>query len=114
MDLAHRRTDPSPGCDGSCEARSDPMVDTSSPQEHRRRLAAITVGDGLGYSASVEADESGSLDRLRRLFAELIEPRVEAFASRLCKTTSDGLLAVFRSALAAVEHVRHRGGVVCR
>jgi TolB-like protein/class 3 adenylate cyclase len=83
------------------------MDETAIRQDHQRRLAAITVGDVVGYSALMEADENGTLDRLKRLFADLIEPSVAAFDGRLFKTTGDGFLAEFNSALAAVEHARH-------
>lgn len=83
------------------------MDDTAIRQDHQRRLAAIMAGDVVGFSALVETDERGTLDRLKRLFVDLIEPSVAAFDGRLFKTMGDGFLAEFRSALAAVEHARH-------
>ena len=39
-----------------------------------RRLAAILAADVVGYSRLVRADEEGTIDALRRLRAELIDP----------------------------------------
>lgn len=73
----------------------------------QRRLAAITAGDVVGYARLMEADEAGTLARLRTLFDELVGPSVAAFDGRIFKTMGDGFLAEFKSALAAVEHARH-------
>jgi TolB-like protein len=83
------------------------MDETAIRRDQQRRLAAITAGDVVGYSTLIEADESGTLDRLKRLFADHVEPSVAAFDGRLFKTMGDGFLAEFGSALAAVEHARH-------
>ncbi len=72
-----------------------------------RRLAAITAADIAGYSGRMEADEAGTLARLRTLFDEVVTPSIAAFDGRLFKTMGDGFLAEFRSALGAVEHARH-------
>lgn len=74
---------------------------------NRRRLAAITAADIVGYSGRMEADEAGTLERLRALFDETVVPSVAAFDGRLFKTMGDGFLAEFKSALGAVEHARH-------
>jgi adenylate cyclase len=41
-----------------------------------RRLAAILAADVAGYSRLIGADEGGTLDRLRALHRELIDPKI--------------------------------------
>lgn len=40
-----------------------------------RRLAAILAADVVGYSRLMGADEAGTLAHLKRLRAEVIEPK---------------------------------------
>ncbi|HEX9768095.1 MAG TPA: adenylate/guanylate cyclase domain-containing protein [Kiloniellales bacterium] len=68
-----------------------------------RRLAAILTADVIGYSRLVSEDEAGTLDRVRKLRKELIEPAVEAHEGRIVKPVGDGLLAEFVSAVEAVR-----------
>jgi len=70
----------------------------------RRRLAAILAADVVGYSRLIEADEAGTRARLRSLQSELIGPRIEADGGRIVKTTGDGLLVEFPSAVDAVRN----------
>ena len=69
----------------------------------QRRLAAILVADVVGYSRLIEADEEGTRTRLRSLHAELIDPRIAADGGRIVKTTGDGILVEFSSAVDAVR-----------
>src|SRR5262249_25548829 len=57
-----------------------------------RRLAAILAADVVGYSRLIGADEPGTLQRLRAIRAEVIDPAVEQNNGRIVKTTGDGLL----------------------
>ncbi|MCX8955628.1 hypothetical protein OU790_19620, partial [Ruegeria sp. NA] len=41
-----------------------------------RRLAAILAADIAGYSRLVGLDEEGTIDKLRRIRAEVIEPLI--------------------------------------
>jgi len=41
-----------------------------------RRLAAILAADLAGYSRLIDADEGGTLERLRALRRELIDPKI--------------------------------------
>ena len=41
-----------------------------------RRLAAILAADGAGYSWLMGADEEGTLERLKALRRELIDPKI--------------------------------------
>jgi adenylate cyclase len=67
-------------------------------------LAAILAADVVGYSRLIEADEEGTRARLRSLHAELIQPRIVADGGRIVKTTGDGILVEFPSAVAAVRN----------
>ena len=41
-----------------------------------RRLAAILAADVVRYSRLIGADEQGTLDRLRSIRAEVIDPKI--------------------------------------
>src|SRR6516164_4615119 len=77
----------------------------SSGQRGRveRRLAAILAADVTGYSRLIEADEEGTLGRLKVLRAELIDPKIAGHKGRIVKTTGDGLLVEFPSVVEAVS-----------
>ena len=68
-----------------------------------RRLAAILAADVAGYSRLIEADEEGTLDRLKALRGDLIDPRIAEHHGRIVKTTGDGLLVEFGSVVDALR-----------
>jgi adenylate cyclase len=68
-----------------------------------RRLAAILAADVAGYSRLIGADESGTLQALKAIRAELIDPTIAAHNGRLVKTTGDGLLIEFSSVVDALR-----------
>jgi adenylate cyclase len=68
-----------------------------------RRLAAILAADMVGYSRLMEADEAGTIARQKAHHAELIDPTIAACNGRIVKTTGDGLLVEFASAVDAVS-----------
>jgi adenylate cyclase len=68
-----------------------------------RRLAAILAADVVGYSRLMGADEEGTLERLKALRGELIDPNIAKHHGRIVKTTGDGLLAEFASVVDAVR-----------
>jgi adenylate cyclase len=68
-----------------------------------RRLAGILAADVVGYSAMVGKDEPGTLARVRSLRTDLIEPLAAEHGGRLFKTTGDGFLAAFASAVQALR-----------
>jgi adenylate cyclase len=68
-----------------------------------RRLAAILAADVAGYSRMMEADEAGTLARLKGHMADLFRPKIAAHRGTVVKTTGDGFLAEFASVVAAVE-----------
>src|SRR5262245_52341238 len=74
-----------------------------SLREEQRRLAAILAADVAGYSRLMAADESGTLGRLRRLRAEVFEPKIAQFHGRIVGSAGDSLLIEFASAVNAVQ-----------
>jgi class 3 adenylate cyclase/TolB-like protein/cytochrome c-type biogenesis protein CcmH/NrfG len=68
-----------------------------------RRLTAIFALDMVGYSRLMETDELDTLRRLESVRAELIDPAIDRHRGRVVKSTGDGLLAEFASAVDAVE-----------
>ena len=69
-----------------------------------RRLAAILAADVAGYSRLIGADEGGTLQALKAIRAELIDPTIAAHNGRLVKTTGDGLLVEFSSVVSALSY----------
>ena len=67
-----------------------------------RRLAAILAADVVGYSRLMGADEIGTLRTLQVRRKELIDPTIADHHGRIVKTTGDGLLVEFPSAVEAV------------
>ena len=67
-----------------------------------RRLAAILAADVVGYSRLMGADEIGTLHVLRACRRELTDPAIAARRGRIVKTTGDGILVEFPSAVDAV------------
>ena len=67
-----------------------------------RRLAAILAADMVGYSRLMEADEEGTIARQKGHRKELIDPRIAEYGGRLVKSTGDGVLVEFASAVDAV------------
>jgi adenylate cyclase len=68
-----------------------------------RRLAGILAADVVGYSTMVGQDEPGTLARVRTLRTDLLEPVAATYGGRLFKTTGDGFLAAFASAVQALR-----------
>jgi adenylate cyclase len=67
-----------------------------------RRLAAILAADVAGYSRLMGEDEEGTLERLKALRNELIDPKIAEHHGRIVKTTG-GLLVEFSSVVDAVR-----------
>jgi TolB-like protein/class 3 adenylate cyclase len=68
-----------------------------------RRLAAILAADVAGYSRLMHNDEEATHARLTMLLTEAVEPSITQHGGRVVKSTGDGLLAEFRSAVEAVR-----------
>ncbi len=80
----------------------------------RRKLAAILAADVVGYSRLIGRDEEGTLARLRRLRAELIDPLIATHHGRLVKTTGDGFLVEFASVVDALRCASPHGSAAWR
>ena len=68
-----------------------------------RRLAAILAADVVGYSRLMGEDEVGTLERLKSLRKELVQPKIIERKGRIVKLMGDGLLAEFASVVEAVQ-----------
>lgn len=67
-----------------------------------RRLAAVLAADVVGYSRLMGVDEVGTLRALKDCRKDLIDPEIAARGGRIVKTTGDGMLVEFASAVEAV------------
>ncbi|WP_170606249.1 HEAT repeat domain-containing protein [Ruegeria arenilitoris] len=68
-----------------------------------RRLAAILATDIAGYSRLVGLDEEGTVEQLRLIRKEVIEPTIDMHAGRIANTAGDSFLIEFHSAVDAVR-----------
>ena len=68
-----------------------------------RRLAAVLAADVAGYSRLMGLDEEGTLARLKTVRKALVDPTIAAHRGRIVKTTGDGMLVEFASAVDAVR-----------
>jgi adenylate cyclase len=67
-----------------------------------RRLAAILAADVAGYSRLMGTDEVGTLAALKAHRREIVDPAIARHNGRIVKTTGDGMLVEFASAVDAV------------
>src|SRR5467141_1176750 len=76
----------------------------SLTDEHvERRLVAVLAADVAGYSRLMGANEEGTLARLKAIRKALVDPTIASHRGRIVKTTGDGLLVEFASAVDAVR-----------
>jgi Adenylate and Guanylate cyclase catalytic domain len=68
-----------------------------------RRLMAILAADVAGYSRLMGADEEGTLAHLKSLRKTLIDPKIAEHRGHIVKTTGDGMLVEFASAVDAAR-----------
>ena len=68
-----------------------------------RRLAAVLAADIAGYSRLMGADEEGTLAQLKKLRKDLVDPAIAEHRGRIVKTTGDGMLVEFASAVDAAR-----------
>ena len=68
-----------------------------------RRLAAVLAADVAGYSRLMGIDEEGTLARLKAVRKTLVDPAIASHRGRIVKTTGDGMLVEFASAVDAVR-----------
>ncbi len=69
----------------------------------QRRLAAILTADVVGHVRLMREDETGTLAQLKTLRKEAFDPRIAEHNGRIVKTTGDGVLVEFASAVDATE-----------
>jgi TolB-like protein/tetratricopeptide (TPR) repeat protein len=69
----------------------------------QRRLAAVLAADVAGYSRLMGVDEEGTLARLKAVRRAIIDPTIASHRGRIVKTTGDGMLVEFASAVDAVR-----------
>jgi len=72
-----------------------------------RRLMAILSADVAGYSRLVAEDEEGTLARFSQVMRDFVRPAVQENAGQVVKTTGDGVLAAFGSAVGALKAALH-------
>jgi adenylate cyclase len=68
-----------------------------------RRLAAVLAADVVAYARLMGQDEAGTHSRLKAIRRELVDPSVKRHGGRVVKSTGDGALVEFPSALEAVS-----------
>jgi adenylate cyclase len=68
-----------------------------------RRLAAILAADVAGYSRLMGVDEEGTHATLKAYRREVIDTKIAEHRGRIVKTTGDGALIEFASAVDAVR-----------
>jgi class 3 adenylate cyclase len=72
-------------------------------RSEERRLAAIASFDQVGYSRSVQVDETATLAAMERVFSAVIAPTLPRHRGVLFKKLGDGGLVEFASVVDAVE-----------
>lgn len=77
-----------------------PAMTEPRPQ---RRLAAVLAADVVGYARLMQADEDGTLARLKGLWRDILLPNAERHRGRVVKVMGDGVLMEFASAVDAVD-----------
>jgi adenylate cyclase len=68
-----------------------------------RKLVAVLYADMVGYSRLIGSDDAGTLQRLKALRANLIDPAIQEHGGRIVQTGGDSLLVIFESVDGAVR-----------
>ena len=68
-----------------------------------RRLAAVLIADAVGYSTRMTDDELSTHRQFMSDLETVFRPLIDRHDGKLVKTTGDGFLALFDSAVQAVE-----------
>ena len=69
----------------------------------RRRLIAVAYLDMVAYSRLISLDDVGTLERLRGLRRDLMDPSIKSHGGKIVQTGGDSLLIVFDSIDGAVR-----------
>jgi adenylate cyclase len=72
----------------------------------QRKLTVILSADVVGYTALMERDEAGTLERLQANRRTIFDPGVAAHGGRIFKLIGDGALVEFTSVVAALTCAR--------
>src|ERR1700723_1628906 len=83
-------------------AMTEGAESTGRPSD-RRKLVAVLYADMVGYSRLIGLDDAGTLDRLRTLRRNLIDPAIDEHGGTIVQTGGDSLLIVFDSIDGAVR-----------
>jgi adenylate cyclase len=78
------------------------MENRSAIPDNQRALAAIVLTDAVGFSARMSLDEGGTL-RLIQRDLKMMSHLCEQYNGQVLKSTGDGLLMAFSSAVQAVS-----------
>src|SRR5215475_3999929 len=73
------------------------------PVRVERKLSAILAADVAGYSRLMHNDEEATHAKLTALLTDAVAPAIARHGGRMVKTTGDGFLAEFPSAVEAVR-----------
>jgi adenylate cyclase len=74
-----------------------------SSERVERRLAAVLAADVAGYSRLMGRDEERTLAELKAYRKTLVDPAIASHRGRIVKTTGDGMLVEFASAVDAAR-----------
>ncbi|WP_051382577.1 adenylate/guanylate cyclase domain-containing protein [Bradyrhizobium sp. Tv2a-2] len=86
------------------DTRRYPKLEAQNPTARvERRLAAVLAADLAGYGRLMGEDEEGTLARLMACRQACFDPKISEYRGRIVKTTGDGLLVDFSSAVEAVR-----------
>ena len=74
-----------------------------SSERVERRLTAVLAADVAGYSRMMGRDEEATLAQLKSIRKALVDPAIDEHHGRIVKTTGDGMLVEFASAVDAAR-----------
>jgi class 3 adenylate cyclase len=77
--------------------------DSTGRPSRGRKLIAVLHADMVGYSRLIGLDDVGTLERVRTLRTNLIDPATDEHGGRIVNTGGDSLLMVFDSIDGAVR-----------
>jgi class 3 adenylate cyclase len=76
---------------------------TKGSEPGRRKLIAVLYADMVGFGRLISLDDAGTLERLRTLRRNLIDPAIEEHGGKIVQTGGDSLLVLFDSIDGAVR-----------
>jgi class 3 adenylate cyclase len=78
-------------------------LDVAGKAAGGRKLIAVVYADMVGYSRLIGLDDAGTLQRLKALRTNLIDPAIREHGGRILQTGGDSLLVIFDSIDGAVR-----------